>query len=124
MRRLAHILLSLALSVVIVALSAGITTVRCNHGGEKACCATKKACCGDEAMPCMTVTVHRLSPTDVAPAYHFTFTNHAQPLAPFLTPLWLMEAPCLSVTAPTLVPEEPDTGSPRRYLRRLRVLQI
>lgn len=138
MKRLTSLLLSLMLCAAIVALSGGVAFMGCCHEAEQTA-QTEACCCEDEDggtcrcdekeaggmgdAPCMAITIHKLAPTDVAPTFHFSFTDHPLPLAPFLLAAWDVFHPAPTAKAQT-AGGEADTGPPRAYLRRLRVLRI
>lgn len=140
MKRLSSLLLSLLLSVTVVALSGGVAFIDCCHAEEKmetgaACCGDEgcECCCGDEQSaskgdtghsPCMTVTLHKLAPTDVAHSFHHSFTDYPLPLAPFLAFSWDAALTATPIAKATARRSEADKGPPRSYLRRLRVLLI
>ena len=136
--------MSLLLSVMIVSLSAGVALVNCCHSGEASvaqlsvghggsgddmCCTggqcdEEKECACPRTMNCMSVTVLKLAPSNLAQhvSYSFSAVAHA---VPFLCGVLPQPVVLSAVRSAAFAAAAAGFHSPPRcYLHFLRVLRL
>lgn len=140
MKKISAIILSMTLSMMIVALSAGVALVYCNHSGTTSLALTSasesctdreyEACCKQSkavhvsAPDCMSVKVLKLAPWVSVPHLVFSFHTQPQAVAPFLLSLCGQGLPSPVVTAAAKRLGRGFRSPPRTRLRMLRVWRI
>ena len=99
------------LSLMVIYLGAGVTIMRCCHTQEMTLATASDCCaddCGQGAKSCMTVEIHRLSPTVLA-------ESPSVPL-PLLVSAWLCAAQDVLPQAYTLYMPACDRYVPTRFV--------
>ncbi len=143
MKHVSNIVISLALSIIVSVLSAGVSFVRSCHNGSTQmvqiagivaaddeadeCCGSgcngKEECCDQPSMECGDVTLVKLAPYNIAQDASPCFSVY---------PIALLFAECTTEVASLEVADVPalqssgggNHSSPRSYLRLLDILLI
>ena len=141
MKRLGNIFLSLTLSMIIIALGAGVGVVYCSHSGTTTLAlASTQELCGETPMDteccarqntvrikapgCMSVKVLKL---DAATLHHPSTPDfHPMPMlvADYLLPVWRLLPAGFPTAAKANRWGSGFRSPPRTYLRKLRVLRL
>ncbi len=125
MKRLLHIFPMLMLSLLIVAMSAGLSVEVCMHSGRAEVAQVAEAqgnhdCHGMK--DCMVVKTIKLAPSTVAESHLFDFSQNWVSIMP-ATGLLFLAHTFISIHAPSAyIPAW--CSPPREYLHHLRVLRL
>lgn len=125
MKRLLHIFPALVFSLLIVAMSAGLSVEVCMHSGRAEVAQIAEAqgnhdCHGMKG--CMVVKTIKLAPSSLAESHLFDFSQHGVTVVPTTGLLSLAHSFILIHAPSAYIPTW--CSPPREYLHHLRVLRL